>query len=91
MNSKSILTVLIALPLLGGCATYHSNAAGKLDPADFGEANRQTYAAMIVNPDPEHDTEMVGNAEQGTDAIERVREGTVKRPARISTTEGPDG
>ena len=91
MNSKAIVLALAALPLLGGCATYHSTAAGKLDPADFGEANRQTYAAMIVNPDPEYDTEMAGNAQQGTDAIERVREGQVKQPERISTTEGPDG
>ncbi len=91
MNSKATLFALAALPLLGGCATYHSTAAGELDPEDFGEANRQTYAAMIVNPDPEYDTELAGNAEQGTDAIERVREDTVKRPARISTTEGPDG
>ncbi len=91
MNSKAILPALVALPLLGGCATYHSNAAGKLNPEDFGEANRQTYAAMIVNPDPEYDTEMAGNAQQGTDAMERVREGTVKRPERVSTTEGPDG
>ncbi|MDJ0641790.1 MAG: hypothetical protein QNJ15_03145 [Erythrobacter sp.] len=91
MKCKALLPALVVLPLLGGCATYHSTAAGKLDPEDFGEANRQTFAAMIVNPDPEYDTEMTGNAEQGTDAVERVREGTVKRPVRVSTTEGPDG
>lgn len=90
MKCRNLVLGLIALPALSGCATYHSNAAGKLDPADFGEANRQTYAAMIVNPDPEYDTEMSGNAQQGTDAIERVREGQVKQPVKVSTREGPE-
>lgn len=89
MKCKAIFTALAVSPLLAGCATYNSVAAGELDPEDFGEANRQTYAAMIVNPDPQYDTELEGNGEQAANAAERYREGQVKRPERVSTTSGP--
>lgn len=80
---------IIVLPLLGGCATYGSVSSGKFDQEEFGEANRQTYAAMIVDPDPQYETDIEGRAQQGTDAIERVRDGQAKTPVSISTTDGP--
>lgn len=75
------------LPLLGACATYGSIGTGEFDQEQFGEANRQTYAAMIVDPDPQYETEMATRAQQGTDAIDRVRKDNVKKPASISTTD----
>lgn len=89
MKCKAIFAGLCAAPLLAGCATYGSASTGKFDPEAFGEANRQTYAAMIVNPDPQYDEDMPGNAEKAADAIERYREDQVKKPAAQSTTGGP--
>ncbi len=80
---------LIAAPLLlAGCAATHSAAVGEIDPADFGEANRQTYAAMIINPDPQYLEPMSTSAEHAADAAERYRTDTVKQPEDVSSTQG---
>ncbi|MBV7265860.1 hypothetical protein [Erythrobacter ani] len=89
MNSKAMLTAFAVSPLLAGCATYNSVGAGAIDPEDFGEANRQTYAAMIVNPDPQYDEELEGSGAQAGEAAKRYREGNVKQPERVTTTSGP--
>lgn len=73
---------------LGGCASTYSASAGPIDSEDFGEANRQTYAAMIINPDPQYSEPMRTSAEQASDAAERYREGEVKQPERVSSTAG---
>ena len=80
----------IASLSLGGCATY-GNLDGEYDPDAFGEANRQTYAAMIDNPEPEYDAPMDGNAEKANAAIERYRTDTVKEPDTVRSTETPGG
>ena len=60
---------------------------GYQDPG-FGEANRATYAAMVVNPDPDYDTAIpLTSAEHAAQAIERYRTDSVKEPERPSTTE----
>ena len=71
--------------LLSACAATNSFAAGPIDPEAFGEANRQTYAAMIANPDPQYDEPATASAEAAAEAAERVREGRVKQPERVST------
>lgn len=72
---------------LGACASTYSASAGPIDSEDFGEANRQTYAAMIVNPDPQYSEPMRTSAEHASDAAERYREDEVKQPETIRSTE----
>lgn len=79
---------LLAGLALSGCASTYSARSGEIDPADFGEANRQTYAAMIVNPDPQYTGPMASSAEQAAAAAERYREDEVKQPDAPSSTEG---
>jgi ABC-type sugar transport system substrate-binding protein len=94
MNSDRIvdrlrlLAVAAATLGLGACASTHSASTGAIDPADFGEANRQTYAAMIIDPDPNYSEPMRTSAEHAADAAERYREGEVKEPESVRSTEG---
>lgn len=91
MKSKTAMVVGCALAVsLGGCATYQTTKA-KIDPADLGEANRLTYAAMIVDPEPVYDTEMPTSAEHAAQAEERYRKDKVKKPATIRSTSGTGG
>lgn len=90
MNSKSKVIAAFALGLaLGGCATVADQEfLGYQDPG-FGEANRATFAAMVVNPDPQYDTPIPAtSAAQAAAAIERYRSDNVKKPERVSTTQG---
>ena len=89
MNSEKLKPLaLVALPLLAGCSTYGPDAAGVVDEG-FGEANRQTYAAMIVDPEPEYDEPLPTSAELAAQAIERYRTDSVKEPESIRSTEQP--
>ena len=87
---------LLALPLLpllliplGGCQT--GSAIGAFDDPGFGEANRQTMAAQVVNPDPVYsDANPPTSADNAVDAIDRLRSDRVKKPERIDTRQtGP--
>ena len=88
MRGLAASSVLLAGLALGGCAATYGNRAGQIDPAAFGEANRQTYAAMIVNPDPQYAEPMASSAEQAAAAAERYRNDEVKQPEAPSSTEG---
>ncbi len=91
MNSKARMIAIVSTAglLLGGCATGGSNTGlgmGKTD--NFGEANRQTFAAMVINPNPEYDEPMApGDGERAAQAIERLRTGKLKMPERQSLSE----
>ena len=91
MNSRLPLCALLGALALGGCAQHYSTAAGEIDAAEFGEANRQTYAAMIIDPDPQYDEPLPTSAEHAADAIERYRNDQVKQPETIRTTAGVSG
>lgn len=88
MNSRLVPLAFAASFALAGCASTHTGMLEPIDPADFGEANRQTYAAMVVDPDPQYDAPLATSAEHAADAAERYREGAVKQPERTSSTEG---
>lgn len=90
MNTKAIIA-LAAGCMLGGCATYGSPEAGKFDDADLGEANRITFSAMVVDPDPQYDTPMEGSGERAADAIEAYREGSVEEPESPGSAGGGSG
>ncbi len=91
MNSKARLIAIVSTTalLLGGCATGGSNTALGMGKADnFGEANRQTFAAMVINPNPEYDEPMApADGERAAKAIERLRTDKVKMPERQSLSE----
>lgn len=92
MNSDRIrrIACLALLPLAAGCASTPS-ILEEPGNASFGEANRQTMMAQVVDPDPVYDEPMVGSGEQAADAVERYRNDTVKEPESISTTTGSGG
>ena len=88
MNFKLKIIAASALGLaLSGCATVADmEFVGYQDPG-FGEANRATFAAMVVNPDPEYDTAIPPtSAAHAAAAIERYRNDAVKQPVRQNTT-----
>ncbi len=91
MNSKARNLALIGFAglLLSGCASGGSNTGlGLGRPDNWGEANRQTFAAMVINPNPEYDEAMApGDGERAAQAIERLRTGKVKMPERQSLSE----
>ena len=91
MNSKRLACLVAAPLLLAGCAKDYSAEVGQIDPADFGEANRQTYAAMIIDPDPQYDTPMATSGEHAAAAVERYATDQVKQPERISSTVSTSG
>ncbi|WP_341712984.1 hypothetical protein [Erythrobacter sp.] len=87
MNTDKLLrwALVATLPLLAGCADKSIfDAPGD---ASFGEANRQTMMAQVINPEPEYDGEMVTSGEHAADAVERYRTDTVKQPDNIKTTD----
>ena len=93
MSFKIKTGVVLAMAIsVSACATVEDQEwIGYQDPG-FGEANRATYAAMVVNPDPEYDTPIPAtSAEKAAQAIERYRNDQVKQPERISTTETISG
>ena len=93
MSFKIKTGVVLAMAIsVSACATVEDQEwIGYQDPG-FGEANRATYAAMVVNPDPEYDTPIPAtSAEKAAQAIERYRNDQVKQPERISTTENVGG
>lgn len=90
MNTKAIIALAIGTAL-GGCATYGSPEAGKFDDADLGEANRITFSAMVVDPDPQYDTPMEGSGERAAAAYTAYREGSVEEPPSVGSVGGGGG
>jgi hypothetical protein len=92
MNSDRRLRSLVVvggLMLLAGCE--HSLTEPK-DAASFGEPNRQTMLAQVIDPDPQYDTATPpSSGEHAAQAIERYRTDKVKKPERIRTTQGASG
>lgn len=58
-------------------------------PDNFGEANRQTMLAQVIDPDPHYDAAVPeSSGDHAADAIERYRTDKVKKPERIQTSSG---
>ena len=91
MNSRNVVLVAGLALALAGCAQQYSPEVGTIHAADFGEANRQTYAAMIIDPDPQYDEPLATSAEHAADAIERYREGDVAEPEAMRSTQTGSG
>ena len=70
---------------LAGCA---ANGKSVLNPVDnWGEANRQTMAAQIIDPTPVYDYAIpASSGDLAAKAIERYRTDKVKKPERVQTS-----
>lgn len=87
MNIKAaVCALLLASPLLAACA--HDLANGGEEVSTFGEPNRQTMMAQVIDPDPEYEFNVHdSSAEHAAQAIERYRADKVKQPDTIRSTE----
>lgn len=85
MASRTVRSLaLLPMLALSACA-----GGGGLDiyagEDNFGEANRQTFAAQVINPSPVYDAPYIaGSAEKAGQAIERYRTDRVKKPERLN-------
>ncbi len=78
----------LALLALGGCATTGGMQLGMQQADSFGEANRQTFAAQVIDPAPTYDEPLPGgNGDKAAQAIERYRTDKVKQPEGQRITE----
>jgi hypothetical protein len=84
-----ILAALAALPLLAGCE--HGIGKSADAASGFGEANRQTMMAQVVDPDPQYDKPLETSAEHAAQATDRYHKDKVKKPERIKSTSGVGG
>jgi hypothetical protein len=78
----------VGLVLLAGCE--HSLTEPK-DAAQFGEPNRQTLMAQVIDPDPQYDQPATSSGDHAAQAVERYRTDKVKKPERVRTTQGGSG
>ena len=71
--------------LLAGCTDERPSPFKPVD--NFGEANRQTLAAQIIDPNPVYDSAMAESSGDHTaQAIGRYRTDKVKQPDRVQTS-----
>ena len=87
MRSKLLCAAGLMLAL-AACATDGPNGMPHMaGPDNFGEANRVTFAAQVIDPEPEYDTAMAeGSAHHAAQAIERYRTDKVKQPDKTRTS-----
>ena len=93
MTTKRLTLPLLALGMAAaGCSTVADKEfMGYQDPG-FGEANRATFAAMVINPDPQYDNPIPPtSAEHAAQAIDRYRNDAVKQPERVNTQNANGG
>ncbi|MFC0590388.1 hypothetical protein ACFFF7_13305 [Novosphingobium aquiterrae] len=85
MRTRITLLALVAAPLaLAGCAT---DGAGMKMADNWGEANRQTMAAQIIDPDPQYDTaNPLTSGDHAAKAVDRYNKDQVKKPDKVRTT-----
>ncbi len=89
MTSRLLATlpaIALALPALAACEHAYPGPAA----SEFGDANRATMAAQVVDPDPQYDTlNPPTSGEHAGQAAERYRTDKVKQPVRQTSTTGP--
>lgn len=71
----------LALLGLAACVGPDGTALDVNRPDNFGEANRQTFAAQVIDPAPVYDEVYLGESgDKAAQAIERYRTDKVKKP-----------
>jgi hypothetical protein len=88
MNSRpvNIAAASILFTMLAGCASTLPSIYDSPGDTTFGEANRRTMMAQVVNPEPVYDGPMVTSGDHSAYAIERYNTDNVKEPENIRTT-----
>lgn len=83
-SRQKLLAPFVLAALAGGCV---GDNAGMKSASSFGEANRQTMAAQIIDPDPVYESDVPpGRGDHAGQAVERYRTDKIKQPKRQSST-----
>lgn len=83
---RRVLLLLALVPGLAGCESTLSSVKAP-DASGFGEPNRQTLAAQVIDPDPQYEyLDPATSGQHASAAIERYRQDKVKKPERVSST-----
>jgi hypothetical protein len=89
MNSKLLIGLALGgATLLSGCEHVMGEPANAMK---FGEPNRVTMMAQVVDPDPQYDEPMAGSGSSAAQAIDRYNKDAVKKPERVSSTQAKGG
>ena len=84
---RKTIVAMSATVVLGACT--QGLAFGDKPVADFGEPNRQTMMAQVIDPDPQYDTLVPETSgKRAADAIERHATDKVKKPKTVRTVDG---
>lgn len=84
MNCKALIPAVCALAL-AGCST--TSKTGMLEHSTMGEAIKTTFAAQVIDPDPQYEfLDPPTSAEHAAQAVERYRKDAVKKPERVRST-----
>ena len=78
---------LAALSLLPLLAAGEHDMPGAKPASTFGDANRQTMMAQVIDPDPQYDGPMATSAEHAAQAVDRYKRDQVKQPDKVRSTE----
>lgn len=84
-TDRAWLALPLALAALSGCT--EGFATGDRPVADFGEANRQTMMAQVIDPEPQYDTLVPpSSAGHAAQAVDRYNSDAVKQPEDVQVT-----
>lgn len=90
LTDRRCWLALAATAMLAGCE--HGPMELNNPGSPWGEANRQTFAAQVIDPDPRYDTlDPPTDAEHAAQAVERYRQDKVKKPERVTSTQTSSG
>ena len=91
IENARVVAASMALAMVAGCASTGKSALNA-QPDNWGEANRQTMAAQIIDPSPDYgDAPMTTSGDQVAAAITRYRTDQVKKPVSVKTSKGGAG
>lgn len=84
MHTRASLLLIGGAIALAGCT---QDGVMSASASSFGEANRQTMAAQIIDPDPQYDTAVpASSGDHAADAVDRYNKDQVKKPEKVRTT-----
>ena len=91
MNSdRGKWLALFVLPPLAACV--HDGAGSGAPASSYGEANRQTMLAQVIEPDNRYESaNPPTSAGKAAQAAERYRKDAVKKPERLRSTASVSG
>jgi hypothetical protein len=86
IDRRLAATAVLLPALLAGCAADNYSMASA-QPGNWGEANRQTMAAQVIDPAPEYAADAINDGALASAAIDRVHSDKIKKPERVRTSE----